>query len=144
MFQSVGERLNQILRYMMEKIKSNDSKLFKFKNKNVSNFELIIVQGMLTLILVITASHVFHIYEGWNYFDCFWYSLISLTTIGKLKTIFNFKTYYWGSCKENGPDPKKVQTHVMYSQYDGLGPHTLNLNMVRSGYACLNLNKKFL
>lgn len=82
MFQSVGERLNAFLSYFMKKIKSNSS-IFKFKSKNVSNFDLIIVEFVLTLLLVFSASYIFHIYEGWGYFDCIYYSFITLTTIGK-------------------------------------------------------------
>jgi hypothetical protein len=82
MFQSVGERLNAFLSYCMKKIKSN-SVIYKFKNKNVSNFDLIIVEFVLTLLLVFTASYIFHIYEGWSYLNCIYYSFITLTTIGK-------------------------------------------------------------
>ena len=81
MFQSSGERLNGFLRYLMQKIKSTKFP-FSFKNKEVSNKDLIILELVLTIILILSASYVFSAFEGWTYFDSFYYSFITLTTIG--------------------------------------------------------------
>ena len=83
MFQSVAERLNCFLRYFCKKVKSNTIFCFKFKSKSASNFDLILIECLLTIILVITSAHIFHVYEGWTYFDCFYYSFITFFTIGK-------------------------------------------------------------
>lgn len=82
MFQSVGERLNGFLKYTIKQIKLINFRFFKFKYHNVSNKDLIIAELMLTSILVLTASYIFSIYEGWSYFDAIYYSFITLTTIG--------------------------------------------------------------
>ncbi|RNA40536.1 Two pore potassium channel sup-9 [Brachionus plicatilis] len=82
MFQSVGERLNGFLKYTLRKIKLASFRFYKFKNKNVSNKDLIVTEFMLTLVLVVTASYIFSVYEGWSYFDAIYYSFITLTTIG--------------------------------------------------------------
>ena len=81
MFQSTGERLNGFLRFLMERIKSADL-FFAFKNKTVSNKDLIILEFVLTIVLILSASYVFSAFEGWTYFDSFYYSFITLTTIG--------------------------------------------------------------
>jgi hypothetical protein len=81
MFQSSGERLNGFLRYLMIKIKSSNY-MCSFKNKNVSNKDLIILDFVLTGVLVLSASYVFSVFEEWSYFDSLYYSFITLTTIG--------------------------------------------------------------
>lgn len=82
MFQSVGERLNGFLNYLIKKIKLINFRFYKFKHKNASNKDLIIAESMLTLLLVLSASYVFSVYEEWSYFDAIYYSFITLTTIG--------------------------------------------------------------
>lgn len=82
MFQSVGERLNGFLKYTIKQIKLINFRFFQFKYHSVSNKDLIIAELMLTSILVLTASYIFSIYEGWSYFDAIYYSFITLTTIG--------------------------------------------------------------
>ncbi|CAF0956228.1 unnamed protein product [Brachionus calyciflorus] len=82
MFQSVGERLNGFLKYSIKILKTTKIKNFQFKNKSVSNKDLIVAESFLTFVLVLTASYIFSVYEGWSYFDAIYYSFITLTTIG--------------------------------------------------------------
>ena len=83
MFQSVGERLNGFLRYVIKLFKNNQ-RVIKVKNKEVSNKDLIMFEFFLTAFLVLNASYVFSTYENWSYFDSLYYSFITLTTIGNI------------------------------------------------------------
>ena len=83
MFQSVGERLNSFIRYVLHKIKRSKF-LFSLKNTNVTNKDLVITQTLLTFIFIFSSSYVFSVFEGWSYFNSFYYSFITLTTIGKI------------------------------------------------------------
>jgi len=38
--------------------------------------------GMLSSIIITTGAAVFSRYEGWSYFDSFYYCFVTLTTIG--------------------------------------------------------------
>lgn len=79
MFQSVGERLNSLIVYLL----SNLKKKLNFKKTDVSMVELIAVEFGLALTITIFGSYIFVHNEGWNYFDALYYCFITLTTIGK-------------------------------------------------------------
>lgn len=78
MFQSVGERLNSLIAYVLGKIK----KRLNLKNQDVGLVELITVESVLTMTITCFASYVFMRNEGWSYFDAMYYCFITLTTIG--------------------------------------------------------------
>ncbi len=78
MFQSVGERLNSLIAFVLGKIK----KRLKLKNHDVGLGELITVETILTMSITCLASYIFTIKEGWSYFDAMYYCFITLTTIG--------------------------------------------------------------
>ena len=82
MFQSVGERLNSLIVFLLNKVK----KRLKFKNQDVGLIELITVEFILAITIIILASYVFMINENWDYFDSVYYCIITLLTIGN----FNF------------------------------------------------------
>jgi hypothetical protein len=105
MFQSVGERLNTFLRFLIIKVKKNQINIknwaaYKWnkcinneQNKlnhhcessrkfTVSNKELLFTEVSMTIIFCLFASYIFSVYEGWSYFDSNYYSFITLTTIG--------------------------------------------------------------
>lgn len=43
---------------------------------------LMLATGMLSSIIITTGAAVFSRYEGWSYFDSFYYCFVTLTTIG--------------------------------------------------------------
>ncbi|CAF1571332.1 unnamed protein product [Adineta ricciae] len=78
MFQSVGERLNAIISFVLLRIK----RLFGFRRHKVSGFELIAVELCMTTMLVLGGSLIFSRQEKWTYFEAIYYSLVTFWTIG--------------------------------------------------------------
>ncbi|CAF1627071.1 unnamed protein product, partial [Adineta ricciae] len=79
MIQSVGERLNSLITFVLKRIKRH----FKRKREpQVTAMELLTCEALLTVLTLATGSYVFHRYENWRYFDAFYYCLLTLTTIG--------------------------------------------------------------
>lgn len=78
MFQSVGERLNSLIAFVLGKLKRK----LNLKNQDVGLFELITVEFVLTVTITGVASYIFMRNEGWSYFDAIYYCFITLTTIG--------------------------------------------------------------
>jgi hypothetical protein len=75
MIQSVGERLNSLITFVLKHIKR------KFKNKRepqITAMELLTCEALLTVLTLATGSYVFHRYENWRYFDAFYYCLLTL------------------------------------------------------------------
>jgi hypothetical protein len=78
MFQSVGERLNSLISFIIGRVK----KRIKTKKTEVSIPELITIELVLCITITTFASYIFANHEGWSYFDCIYYCFITLTTIG--------------------------------------------------------------
>ena len=89
MFQSVGERLNSLISYLLRKVKRK----LKLKNQEVGLVDLITVETLLTFTITYIASYVFMRYEEWSYFDAIYYCFITLTTIGEYHFLI-FKNYF--------------------------------------------------
>ncbi|CAF0727131.1 unnamed protein product [Rotaria sp. Silwood1] len=79
MIQSVGERLNSLIRFVLKYIKR---KFQKRREPQITAMELLTCEALLTVLTVATGSYVFHRCENWRYFDAFYYCLLTLTTIG--------------------------------------------------------------
>ena len=78
MFQSVGERLNTFMSYLLKQIK----KCFRMKKTEVSQTDLIFVTSNLSTIIVTVGALIFSHFEQWKYIDSLYYCFITLTTIG--------------------------------------------------------------
>lgn len=78
MFQSIGERLNTFVAYLLK----HGKRCLKMKNTDVSETNLICLVSILSTIVMTTGAAAFSTYEHWDYFDSFYYCFITLTTIG--------------------------------------------------------------
>ncbi len=72
--QEIGTKINEFIR--------NKMNYFKRSNSAVTNFHLIIIEFILTLLLISSASLFFSLNEDWTYSDSCYYSFITITTIG--------------------------------------------------------------
>ncbi|XP_037024835.1 two pore potassium channel protein sup-9 isoform X2 [Bradysia coprophila] len=78
MFQSIGERLNKFVSVVIRRAKT----YARCKQTEATETNLMLFNGMLSSIIITTGAAVFSRYEGWSYFDSFYYCFVTLTTIG--------------------------------------------------------------
>ncbi|KAK0040427.1 two pore potassium channel protein sup-9, partial [Biomphalaria glabrata] len=78
MFQSVGERLNTFVTFLVKHIR----KCFRMKSTEVMQTHLIFIAMNLSTIVLVSGAAIFSHFEGWTYIDSFYYCFITLTTIG--------------------------------------------------------------
>lgn len=78
MFQSIGERLNKFASVVIKQMK----KYMGCKCVEATEMNLMLATGILSSIIITTGAAVFSKYEGWTYFDSFYYCFVTLTTIG--------------------------------------------------------------
>lgn len=69
MFQSIGERLNKFASIVIRRVKT----YMNFKHTEATEMNLMMATGMLSSIIITTGAAVFSRYEGWSYFDSFYY-----------------------------------------------------------------------
>ncbi|KAF0755659.1 two pore potassium channel protein sup-9-like [Aphis craccivora] len=65
--------------------KTNDTRAkqyLKCKKEEATEMNLMFATGMLSSVIITTGAAVFSKYEGWSYFDSFYYCFVTLTTIG--------------------------------------------------------------
>jgi hypothetical protein len=87
MFQSVGERLNAIISFVLSRLK----RCLGFRRHKVSGFELITVEFGMSTILVLGGSFIFSQQEKWSYFESIYYSLVTFWTIGTFQLSIKLK-----------------------------------------------------
>lgn len=78
MFQSIGERLNKFASVVIRRAKT----YARCKQTEATEMNLMFATGLLSSIIITTGAAVFSRYEGWSYFDSFYYCFVTLTTIG--------------------------------------------------------------
>ncbi|KAK6621596.1 hypothetical protein RUM44_001403 [Polyplax serrata] len=78
MFQSIGERLNKFASVVIQRAKQ----VFRCSSTEATEMNLMMATGLLSSIIITTGAAVFSRYEGWTYFDSFYYCFVTLTTIG--------------------------------------------------------------
>lgn len=54
----------------------------KCKKEEATEMNLMFATGLLSSVIITTGAAVFSKYEGWSYFDSFYYCFVTLTTIG--------------------------------------------------------------
>lgn len=57
-------------------------RLLNCSSQDATEINLLIATGLLSSIIITTGAAVFSRYEGWSYFDSFYYCFVTLTTIG--------------------------------------------------------------
>ncbi|XP_025160206.1 two pore potassium channel protein sup-9 isoform X1 [Harpegnathos saltator] len=78
MFQSIGERLNKFASVVIRRAKT----YLRCQKTEATEMNLMLATGLLSSIIITTGAAVFSRYEGWSYFDSFYYCFVTLTTIG--------------------------------------------------------------
>ncbi|XP_076234143.1 TWIK-related acid-sensitive K[+] channel 7 [Calliopsis andreniformis] len=78
MFQSIGERLNKFASVVIKRAKT----YLRCQKTEATELNLMFATGLLSSIIITTGAAVFSRYEGWSYFDSFYYCFVTLTTIG--------------------------------------------------------------
>ncbi|XP_055616462.1 potassium channel subfamily K member 9 isoform X1 [Toxorhynchites rutilus septentrionalis] len=78
MFQSIGERLNKFASVVIRRAK----KYLRCQQTEATEMNLMLATGLLSSVIITTGAAVFSKYEGWSYFDSFYYCFVTLTTIG--------------------------------------------------------------
>ena len=78
MFQSVGERLNYFGSFCIQLVK----KCIRFRNTEVNQTEMVCVTCGIAVFVIAGGAAMFSHYEGWTFFNSFYYCVITLTTIG--------------------------------------------------------------
>ncbi|XP_040286883.1 potassium channel subfamily K member 3 [Bufo bufo] len=78
MFQSLGERINTLVRYLLYRIK----KCLGLRRPDVSMANMVIIGFFSCISTLCIGAAAFSYYEQWSFFHAYYYCFITLTTIG--------------------------------------------------------------
>ncbi len=78
MFQSMGERMNKFYSVAIKRIRTWSGQ----QHVEATEFDLIVASGITSSIVVWCGALLYHTQEGWSFFDSFYYTFITLSTIG--------------------------------------------------------------
>uniref|UniRef100_A0A8C9NG65 Potassium two pore domain channel subfamily K member 15 n=1 Tax=Serinus canaria TaxID=9135 RepID=A0A8C9NG65_SERCA len=78
MFQSLGERMNTVVRLLLKKIK----KCLGMRTTHVSIENMVLVGFLSCMGTLCIGAAAFSYFEGWTFFHAYYYCFITLTTIG--------------------------------------------------------------
>lgn len=78
MFQSVGERINTFVRYLLHRLK----KCLGMRRTEVSMVNMVTIGTISCMSTLCVGALAFSHFEGWTFFHAFYYCFITLTTIG--------------------------------------------------------------
>uniref|UniRef100_A0A3Q3R8K1 Potassium channel subfamily K member n=1 Tax=Monopterus albus TaxID=43700 RepID=A0A3Q3R8K1_MONAL len=78
MFQSVGERINTFVRYLLHHLK----KCLGMRRTEVSMVNMVTIGFISCMSTLCVGALAFSHFEGWSFFHAYYYCFITLTTIG--------------------------------------------------------------
>ncbi len=78
MFQSLGERMNTFVRYLLSRVK----KCLGLHRTEISMENMVLVGLLSCLGTLCVGAAAFSHFEGWTFFHAYYYCFITLTTIG--------------------------------------------------------------
>ncbi|KPP73864.1 potassium channel subfamily K member 3-like [Scleropages formosus] len=78
MFQSLGERINTFVKYLLHRIK----KCLRLRRTEVSMANMVTIGFISCITTLCVGAMAFSRYEDWSFFHAYYYCFITLTTIG--------------------------------------------------------------
>lgn len=78
MFQSLGERINTFVRYLLSRVKQG----LGLQKTEVSMGNMVLVGLLSWVSTLFVGAAAFSYFEGWSFFNASYYCFVTLTTIG--------------------------------------------------------------